>query len=147
MNKSVLTRTLAQPAVSARVFTLAALLVLCVQPSYASQVSEQFKVLINLKSNGKFSNASLCRISTGIGFFGETVNVECYSEKSVTLSSNTSNLLGTAMQDGSYRSLTQFSKAGVSLGTRDIYAGGGSVTSWRVMSLDDRDYIELMVGW
>jgi hypothetical protein len=149
MNKSVLIGTLTQPAVVAKIFTLATLLVLCILPlpSYAAQVNTQFKVLINLQSNSGTPNAGLCRSSGRIGNFGEVITVECSTGKVVTFSGNSSNLARTAMQDGSYRFLTQFSETGVSLGTLDIYAGGGTVTSWRIVNLANRDYIELMVGW
>ena len=147
MKSSVSFETLTQPAVFAKCFTLAALLVLCVQPSYAGQASSQFQVLINLQSNSGTPNAGVCRSSSRIGNFGEVVTVECTTGKVVTFSGNTNNLPWTAMQDGSYRFLTQLSEEPVSLGTLDVYAGGGTVTSWRILRLANRDYIELMVGW
>jgi hypothetical protein len=147
MNTSVSLRTLTQPAAFARVFTLATLLVLCIQPSYAGQANSQFKVLINLQSNSGTPNAGVCRSSSRVGNFGEVVTVECTTGKVVTFSGNTNNLPWTGMQDGSYRFLTQLSEEPVSLGTLDVYAGGGTVTSWRIVHLANRDYIELMVGW
>jgi hypothetical protein len=147
MNTSVSFETLTQPAVAAKVITLAALLVLCVQPSYAGQASSQFQVLINLQSNSGAPNAGICRSSSQIGNFGEMVTVECTTGKIVTFSGNTNNLPWTAMQEGSYRFVTQLSEEPVSLGTLDVYAGGGTVTSWRIVHFANRDYIELMVGW
>lgn len=147
MISSVLSSSLTQPAVSVRGFTLAALLVLCVQPSYAGQANSQFKVLINLQSSIGTPNAGICSSSSRIGNFGEVVTVECTTGKVVTFSGNTNKLPWTAMQDGSYRFLTHLSEEPVSLGTLDVYAGGGTITSWRIVRLANRDYIELMVGW
>ncbi len=147
MNTSVLSGSLTLPAVSARVFALAVLLVLCVQPSYAGETSSQFKVLINLQSSNGTPNAGICGSSSRIGNFGEVVTVECTTGKVVTFSGSTNKLPWTATQDGSYRYLTHLSEEPVSLGTLDVYAGGGTVTSWRIVRLANRDYIELMVGW
>ena len=147
MITSVLSGSLPQPAVSAKAFSLAALLVLCTQPSYAGQANSQFKVLINLQSGIGVPNAGVCSSSSRIGTFGEVVTVECSTGKVVTFSGNTSKLPWTTMQDGSYRFFTHYSEKPVSLGTLDIYAGGGTVTSWRIVRLANRDYIELMVGW
>ncbi|NOU01511.1 MAG: hypothetical protein HOO95_08065 [Gallionella sp.] len=147
MKPSVLLGSLTRPAASAKVLTLAALLVLCVEPSYAGQTNSQFQVLINLQSHSGTPNAGICRSSSRIGTFGEVVTVECTTGKVVTFSGNANGLPWTAMQDGSYRFLTQLSEEPVSLGTLDVYAGGGTVTSWRIVRLANRDYIELMVGW
>ncbi len=147
LDTRVSSETPTQPAVFARVFSLAALLVLCVRPSYAGQANSQFKVLINLQSNYGMPDAGVCSSSSRIGNFGEVVTVECTTGKVVTFSENTNKLPWTAMQDGSYRFLTHLSDEPVSLGTLDVYAGGGTVTSWRIVRLANRDYIELMVGW
>lgn len=147
MNTSVSFETLTRPAVAARSFTLAALLVLCVQPSYAGQASSQFQVLINLQPNSGIHDAGICSSSSRVGNFGEVVTVECTTGKVVTFSGNASKLPWTEMQDGSYRFLTHLPEEPLSLGTLDVYAGGGTITSWRIVRLANRDYIELMVGW
>ncbi|SRR5260221_581310 len=43
--------------------------------------------------------------------------------------------------------LFHISRAGEWLGTVDESMGAGTVTSWRVIRIADRDYLEMMVGW
>lgn len=37
--------------------------------------------------------------------------------------------------------------AGPVLNTFDVYAGSGRIMGWRVISLNDRDYLEMTLGW
>jgi|CXWL01.1.fsa_nt_gi outer membrane protein assembly factor BamA len=147
MSRSVLTGTLTQAGVAAKVFALAALLFLWASSGYAEQDSAQFNVNINLKNNGNPPNAGgVCRSSTRIGTFGEAVTVECSTGKAVTFAGDTSKLPWSAMQDGYYRFVTQLSGTGIPLES-DKFAGAGTVTSWRIVNLADWEYLELMVGW
>lgn len=147
MNKSVPIGTLTEAIAAAKVLILAAVLFLWMSSSYATQASAPFKVLISLNTANGNSNSGLCRSSSRIGTFGEVVTVECSTGKVVTFSGNTNNQPWTTTQDGSYRFLTQLSETPLSLGTLDIYAGGGTVTSWRIVHLANREYLELMIGW
>lgn len=132
MSKSLAPGTLIYPVAAAWFFALAALLVLWAIPSHAGQRSAQFSVLINLQSGGGVPNTGLCRSSSRIGVFGEAITVICSSGEP---------------QDNAYRFVTLVSKAGELLGTVESYAGTGTITSWRVVSLSNLDYLELMVGW
>ena len=51
------------------------------------------------------------------------------------------------MHGGAYRYLVQVRRADEVLATVDSYTGLGTVTSWRVIRLANRDYVELTVGW
>jgi hypothetical protein len=51
------------------------------------------------------------------------------------------------MHGGSYRYLTQVSVGGQILGTVDLYSGLGTITSWRVVNLVDRQYVEMTLNW
>jgi len=57
------------------------------------------------------------------------------------------NLPWTEIPDGPFRYVNLLSGTSEILGTVDSYAGSGTVTSWRVVNLADRDYIEMMIGW
>jgi len=81
-----------------------------------------------------------------IGTFGASMTVYCATGTIASFSGDPSTLPWTTKQDSSYRFVTQVSRAGELLGTIDIYTGG-TVTSWRVIRLVDRDYLEMMVHW
>ena len=51
------------------------------------------------------------------------------------------------MHGGAYRYLLQASRDGHLLGTVDSYICAGTITSWRVVNLVDRDYLEMLVDW
>jgi len=53
----------------------------------------------------------------------------------------------TEIPDGPFRYVNLLSGNSEILATVDSYAGSGTVTSWRIVNLADRDYLELMVGW
>lgn len=144
--KSVHIGTLTQAVIAAEVFSLAALLFLWAHPSYAAQTSSRFTVNINLQPNGNLSNTGLCRSSNRIGSFGEAVTIECSTGKAVTFSGGASKLPWSAVQDGHYRFIIQLSGSGVPPDS-DRLVGAGTVTSWRIVNLADREYLELMVGW
>lgn len=128
---------------------LAVLLGFCVLPSYAAQQnSASFSVGINLYTgNAPSNNTGLCRTASGIGAFGTTLTVVCATGSLAGFSSDASSLPWATMQPGTYRFVTQVSSAGEFLGTVDSYFGAGTVTSWRVISLSNRDYLEMMVHW
>ena len=43
--------------------------------------------------------------------------------------------------------LFHISRTGEWIGASDEVAGAGTVTSWRVVHIANRDYLEMMVGW
>ena len=111
-------------------------------PAFAGTAQTSFAVQINLQNE-----AGLCRSGTSIGTFGAAVTVVCNTGARADFSGDTTNAPWTSMQDSSYRFVTQVSRAGESLGTVDSYTGGGTVTSWRIFSLANLDYLEMMVHW
>ena len=116
-------------------------------PAHAGVAQASFAVKINLlPSNGIAPSTGLCRSSSMIGTFGSTMTVSCATGAPSSFSGNTNTLPWTKKQDNSYRFVTQVSRAGELLGTIDIFTGG-SVTSWRVIRLANRDYLEMMVHW
>lgn len=37
--------------------------------------------------------------------------------------------------------------AGPALTSFDVYTGGGTIAGWRLVSVDDSDYLEMTLGW
>jgi len=112
-------------------------------PAFAGTAQTSFAVKINLLD----PNFALCRSTSSIGIFGAAVTVFCSTGTFSGYSDNDPKLPWTAMQDSTYRFVTQISRSGETLGTVDSYTGGGTVTSWRVIKLANRDYLEMMVHW
>ncbi len=146
--------------VAANAFSvLAALLFAWAFPSYAGQGSGQFPVTINLQASGvpptgvapagspAAPAAALCRSATGIGPFATTLTVNCATGAAVNAPVNAANLPWTSVPDSSYRYMLNVYSEGKPLGTIDSYFGVGTVTTWRTIKLNDRDYIELMLHW
>ncbi len=51
------------------------------------------------------------------------------------------------MHGGAYRYVTQVLWNGDWIEGLDNSRGVGTITSWRVVNLSDRNYLELMVNW
>jgi len=147
MNKATHFKAHTRRAVSVKkLLLLAALLGAWVLPSQAAQTSAPFNLTINLQNSSSMPDSGLCRSTSMIGTFGSTMTVYCSSGAIASFSGDPSTLPWTTKQDSSYRFVTQVSRAGELMGTIDIYTGG-TVTSWRVIRLTDRDYLEMMVHW
>jgi len=132
---------------NARIFKFAALLTLWAFPAQSAQISTQFSVLINLNNDAAIKNTDLCRSSARVGVFGETVIVVCSSGESVAFSGKAAGLPWSPVQDGAYRFITFAPGSAEALDDVTSFAGIGTVTSWRVIKLSNRDYLELMIGW
>lgn len=116
-------------------------------PAFPVTAQASFAVKINLQTNnGSLPNAGLCRSTSMIGTFGSTMTVYCSTGAIASISGDPSILPWTNKLDSSYRFVTHVSRAGEMMGTIDMYTGG-AMTSWRVIRLANRDYLELMVHW
>jgi hypothetical protein len=148
MNKAKHSKALSHQAAAAiKLLLLAALLGGWVLPSQAKQASAPFTVSINLQTNsGALPNTGICRSTSMVGAFGTTVTVYCATGAIASFSGDPSTLPWTTKQDSSYRYVTQVSRGSELLGTLDIYTGG-TVTTWRMINLAHRDYLEMMVHW
>lgn len=152
MDTTALLEKPASKAIAANIL-LAALLFVWALPSLAGQSSGQFPVTINLQNNGNAPTGAapvsvLCRSGTGIGAFGSTVTVACATGAATDATGNSvSKLPWTTMPDNSYRFMFGTYREGEKSGTVDSYNGAGTVASWRMVKLDNRDYIEMMLHW
>lgn len=113
---------------------LTTILALSALQANAGPVNGQFNVTVNLET----APAS-CRSTNAPGSFGATVTVVC--------SSGAISETQSPQRGGAYRYIFRVSSGETLLGTIDSYAGVGTVTTWRVAHLADRDYLEMLVGW
>ena len=97
--------------------------------AWAASTSQTFRVTVNLASGAPAPNVQ-CSRQTNV--FGTRLQV------SVTCNSP---------QESSDRFLLHVYRAGEWLGQVEADTGVGTVTSWRVVHIANRDYLELTVGW
>jgi hypothetical protein len=113
----------------------------------AAQVSGQFNVTVDLNSPATAPKSAFCRSSNAPGSFGATVTVVCKTGAVVDISPGRTGAPYSPMHGGAYRYLFQANRGSNFLGTVDSYVGIGTATSWRVINLSDRDYLEMLVNW
>lgn len=130
-----------------RAVGMALVLGVCALPGHAATSGTRFNVTVDLQSGERAPTTEFCRTSDAAGAFGATVTVVCSTGAVVDISSGQSGMPWVPMHGGAYRHLFHVTRNGELLGTVDSYTGLGTVTSWRVVHLDNRDYLELTVGW
>ena len=139
--------TITYPVTVVWVFILAVLPALWPLPCQAAQISSQFDVLISLQSEGTVFNAGLCRSSTEVGVFGRAVTVLCSTGEAVGFSGDTMSLPWSETQGSSFRFVAIAPSSVDSLDPKKIYASLGTISSWRIVKLANRDYLELLISW
>ena len=92
------------------------------------------------------ANSAFCRTNSMPGAFGATVTIVCSTGVVVNIEPPRGAAFA-PMHGGAYRYLTQVAVGGHILGTVDIYSGLGTITSWRVVTLGDRRYVEMTLNW
>lgn len=97
--------------------------------AFATQKSASFMVVVDLLSDPK---TGVCERTAATS-----------SAPIVTLTCNVS----TPRPQPDSRFLLNIYEAGHYLGSVDGMMSTGTVTSWRVINLPKRDYLEIMVGW
>lgn len=121
-----------------------------------AQTGSQFNVTVTLDPQLKTqppdppatdSGSGLCRTRNMPGAFGAMVTVVCATGVVVEIWSPDSRSSWAPTHGSSYRFLPPVSLAGVMSGSLDMNTGLGTVTSWRVIKLADRDYLEMTVRW
>ena len=126
---------------------MATLLGLSANSLEAAQVNGQFNVTVDLNTPATAPKSAFCRSSNAPGSFGATVTVVCKTGAVVNISPGRTGAPYTPMHGGAYRYSFQANRGGNLLGTVDSYVGIGTTTSWRVINLSDRDYLEMLVNW
>ncbi len=123
-----------------------ALMVFVVPGVLAGQASGNFLVTVNLLK-GATPSSGLCRSSSLPGAFGATATVVCATGAVVDLEPGRLGQPWIPTHGGAYRYVTQVNSGAGPLGIIDVYSGIGTVTAWRVISMAEREYLEMTVGW
>ena len=89
----------------------------------------------------------LCRNTAGADAFGAHVTVVCATGALVDISPGRGGAPWVPMHGGAYRYVTQVFWNGDWIDNVDDRTGMGTTTSWRIVNLANRDYLELTVGW
>lgn len=110
----------------------------------AAQARSSFTVQVQI-SNQVSPGSSFCRVSDMPGAFGAIVTVVCSTGVVVQIDTPPGQSSSLPIHGGAYRFLPPVSWAGVM--SDDMNAGLGTVTSWRVIKLADRDLLEMTVRW
>jgi len=121
----------------------------------AAQASSNFRITAELQSPAAASTSAFCRSDSMPGSFGATVTLVCSTGVVVDISPGRGPYRqgdplhphGFLQFGGAYRYVTQVNWAGQILGPVDIYSGLGTITSWRVVNLVDREYVEMTLNW
>jgi hypothetical protein len=108
--------------------------------------------MIELHTGGvsSASNSAFCRVGPGPSTFGAIVTIVCATGAVVGVEAPRMAVPWAPIHGGAYRftRLTGNDLPGTPFfGGIDSYTGVGTVTSWRMVNLTDRDYLEMMFGW
>ena len=119
-----------------------------------AQTGSQFNVTVTLETQFKLqppqppaTSTGLCRIRNMPGAFGAMVTVVCATGVVVEIWPPDSHPSWAPIHGSSYRFLPPVSLAGVMSDSLDMNTGLGTVTSWRVIKMADRDFLEMTVRW
>ncbi len=125
--------------------TLVALLVHCVSSADAAQLNRPFNVTVNLQQVASLEPTSIfCRTSPALAF-GAVLTVVCSTGEVVDVSANPKAIPFAPIHGITYRYVTHGSAGFIN--TEDEFSSLGTVTTWRMIDLVDRDYLEILVGW
>jgi hypothetical protein len=152
MTMTTFCRQIRNSAIAARALLAASVLLasslLQASIGMAAQAPNAFNVVVRLNNPAAPppSDSAFCRSSTGRGYYGATVTVVCATGTVVDISAIGNGMPWKPTHGGAYRFITQFSTASDYQSTINNH-GVGTVTSWRTVNLQDRDYLELLIGW
>lgn len=129
--------------------TLVTVLGFAAVPVNAAQLNGQFNVTVNLQSANSptLPQTIFCHTNPGGLAFGAIVTVVCSTGPVVDISPGRTGRSGSPMNGGAYRYVTQVFWNGDWVESLDDTPGTGTVTSWRIVNLLNRNYVELTVGW
>ncbi len=119
----------------------------------AAQASRGFNVTVNLQTSADTPlvasqpNSAFCQTSAGPGAFGATYTVVCATGAVVGIESGRTEQSFSPIHGGAYRYVFQANRGSNQLGAMNSHAGTGTATSWRLINLTDRDYLEILINW
>jgi len=130
---------------------VAAFCLACLPSGASAAASANFTVTATLASASVQPPASgFCTSGPSKYTFGAVVTVVCETGSLVNIEAPNTALAWTFLHGGAYRymHIAENELPGRRLaGGVDSYTGPGTITSWRMVSLADRDYLEIQIGW
>jgi hypothetical protein len=117
-------------------------------PALSGQSAASFKVIVTLQASQPAS--AFCRVGPGPNTFGAVVTVVCATGAVVNIEAPANATPWGPIHGGAYRyhHLSENVLFGMNFpGGIDLYTGVGTVTSWRIVNLPDRDYLEMQMDW
>lgn len=127
------------------IFILGTVLVFCAHLANSAQVGRSFNVTVNLqKSLNSTPTGIFCRSSPALAF-GAVITVVCSTGELVNISINPSTSDFSASHGSAYRFVLHDTESGFD--TIDVFSSLGTVTTWHMRNLADRDYLEVLIGW
>lgn len=124
--------------------------------SHAARTGPQFRVKVavigqqaQVSTIGQEvrQGSGLCTSRNLPGAYGAVVTVVCSTGVVVELIAGDPARQWSPMHGGAYRFLLPYLGAGVMEPHSSLHTGLGTVTSWRVVHLVDREYLEMTVRW
>jgi len=108
----------------------------------ASQAGASFNVTVNLQTT---PNGGTCETTPESPARPSVVSIDCHSKP---LEPAAAPRTPVPPRDGqAFRFMIPNGSGEQRFGAVDLYAGAGTITSWRVVHLTDWDYLEMTVGW
>ncbi len=115
----------------------------------AGTASSTFMVEVSLEKGSlpPPGESAFCRVRNMPGSYGAVVTIVCATGTVVEIGPPANHASWLPIHGGSYRFLPPVSLAGVMSPGSDMDTGLGTVTSWRVFKVADRDFLEMTVRW
>jgi len=120
----------------------------------AAQASRGVNVTVNLQGGSNTPpaianqpNSAFCQTSNRPEAFGATYTVVCATGAVVNIESGGTEQSFIPIHGGAYRYVFQANRGSNQLGVMNSHAGTGTATSWRLINLTDRDYLEILINW
>ncbi len=113
--------------------------------AWGSQLGASFAVTVLLKSSPE---TAICQSSPEAPSQPSVVTIDCRNSKPLEPAPAAAPNVPSMSHDArAYRFMIPTGNGDLRYGGVDLYAGAGTITSWRVVHLTDWDYLEMTVGW
>jgi hypothetical protein len=113
----------------------------------AGSASNGFRVQVSVVDVVPNDQDDFCTLDNSSRAYEAIVTVVCGTGAVVQVSPPVGWRGWKPVHGGAYRFLPPVLPSGVMSDDSDIHAGLGTVTSWRLVSLKDRDYLEMTLRW